>query len=1704
MVEFWQIFFGSSPFIPHGHCYLWKPDLVFLHIASDSLIALAYYSIPIALFYFAHKRRDLPYPWIFLLFGVFIVSCGTTHLMEIWTLWHPLYWIAGWLKAFTAFVSLLTAAVLVPLIPRLLALASPAQLEENLRKSQQMLQLVMDNIPQYIFWKDRDSVFLGCNVRFARVAGLKNPEEIAGKTDYDLPWTKEQTEFFRSCDVRIMGTDKPEYHIIEQALLADGNQAWFETNKIPLHDSEGNVVGVLGTIEDMTHRLRSEEDLRKSQERFELAVRGSRDGLWDWDIQTNGVYFSPRWKNMLGFEDWELQNTFDEWQKRIHPDDRHLVQATIEACLNSQNPHYELEYRLSHKDGSYRWIFSRAAVLFDGTGKPYRMAGSHTDITERVRAESALKKTLEELEIRVGERTAQLRQANEQLHEEIAERVCVEEALRTANQTLQTLIQASPLAIATLSNDGGVTLWNPAAERLFGWSEKEVLGKPLPIIPAGAEPQFRAILQAEMQGKELMGLELRRQRKDGSPVDVSLWTAPLLDGSGAVTGTISLFVDIRARVRAEAALRESQQLLEAILDFSPTAIYIKDNFGRYILMNRKYANQLGLNPELVKGKTDGELFSCEAAETFRANDLKVRQSGQPLEMEEVVPHYDGAHTYLAVKFPLYDCAGIPYAICSISTDITERKGADEEKQKFVSLIANSNDFIGMASVSGKPIFINEAGRKAIGLGSSEEIWAKNLTDLFPERSRKYLQQIALPAVMKQGFWEGETQLLNFKTGLPFDAHMTLFTVKHPETGLPMCLATVSRDITERKRFERDIKESYILLRSVIESTVDPVFVKDLQGRYVTVNGASARVFGKPVEEILGKDDTELQPAEIARQIGETDRRIMTVGATEIVEELVAAPEMTRTYLSTKSPWRDSEGNIIGLIGIGRDITERKQQVEALRRSEARYRSLVVATSQIVWLNNAEGLAVDMPEWGAYTGQTQEELSGWGWLNAIHPDDRERTANAWSEAVATKRLYEIEFRIRSKDGTYRYFYVRGVPVLAEDGSIREWVGVCTDIHDRKLAESEQQKLIALVESSSDFIALATLEGEVLFLNEAGQKLVGLSGMEQVKQTPILDYFMPDDLPVLQERILPALAETGRWEGEVRFRHFKTNLPVPVYYNVFTVKDSQTGEPVALATVTKDFTERKRAEEELRYSEARFRDLAIREALLNRLASQIRASLDLDTILETAVREIYHLLQLDRCKFIWYLTDTQPPVWNVVHEAKKSELFSLLGSYPLAPTSFLAQKLSSLETYRFDDIESVSNLEERQFFQAKGYRALVDLPIPTRRGALGVIACIQCTHPRKWREDEVELLQAVCNQLAIAIDQAQLYEQSRTTADIAETKARELEQALRELKQTQAQLVQSEKMSSLGQLVAGVAHEINNPVNFIYGNITPAKEYAEDLLNLLQLYQESYPQPAPAIQKAVGEIELDFIKEDLRKIMNSMKVGADRIRQIVLSLRTFSRLDEADMKAVDIHDGIDSTLLILQNRLKAKPNGPAVQVLKEYGNLPLVECYAGQLNQVFMNILTNAIDALEEGRRALGAGAGGERECLTPYAQCPIPTIRIRTEVANGGLGMGHWGEETSPAPNAQCFMPGAQFVRIAIADNGPGMTEEVRRRLFDPFFTTKPVGSGTGLGMSISYQIVDKHGGQLQCFSAPGEGTEFLIWIPIQQAKRTPASITRFL
>jgi len=302
-----------------------------------------------------------------------------------------------------------------------------------------------------------------------------------------------------------------------------------------------------------------------------------------------------------------------------------------------------------------------------------------------------------------------------------------------------------------------------------------------------------------------------------------------------------------------------------------------------------------------------------------------------------------------------------------------------------------------------------------------------------------------------------------------------------------------------------------------------------------------------------------------------------------------------------------------------------------------------------------------------------------------------------------------------------------------------------------------------------------------------------------------------------------------------------------------------------------------------------------------------------------------------------------------------------------------------------------------------------------------------------------------------------------AEAKDLEARRLEETLKELQQTQLQLVHSEKMSSLGQLVAGVAHEINNPINFIYGNLGYVDSYVQDLLDLVHCYQ-SQPTVGDAeiVQNKVKAIDLDYLVEDLPKILGSMRGGAERITEIVRSLRDFSHLGGATLKRVNVHDGLESTLTILGNKLKEKGDRPAIQVIRDYGELPKVECYPSQLNQVFMNLVSNAIDAVDE-KWAL------ERDRQDPRGKPFMPQIILRTEEVEDNR------------------------VHLHITDNGIGIPDHVKRRMLDPFFTTKPVGKGTGLGMSISYQIiVERHRGNLTCISTPGQCTRFLIDIPIDQ------------
>ena len=1001
----------------------------------------------------------------------------------------------------------------------------------------------------------------------------------------------------------------------------------------------------------------------------------------------------------------------------------------------------------------------------------------------------------------------------------------------------------------------------------IGRSVREVLPELAPTV----EPMLQGILDT---GKPILDYELVGETPK-EPGILRYWQAsyyPLLDENGIVFGVGGIVIEITDRKRAE----QKQARMTAILEATSDLVGVCDAAGHSVYLNKAGQEMLGMSPEEARSPFTIDSVLAPSARAKFHNDIiptalrEGRWAGETLFLSR-----DGEEIPVSQVLIVHKtAAGEVEFISTIVRDIRDRKKAEEERQLLATTIENSRDFIGVASMDGRPILVNQAGLDLVGLSSLEEAKTKHITDFFMAEDLDFVQQSIMPAIMQDGSWRSDFRFRHFQTGQPILVDYTLFLIKHPETNEPVGIATITRDIRDRKNAEDVLKQSeerfrslmeasaqiiwicnadgemaieqptwsaftgqtfddyngwgwldtihsddrsYIgnawltavanrslyevefrmrrhdgeyrdmscrgvpilngdgsirewigantditerkqaeealrqqqavlrdrnvllssilestpdiivvkdregryvalnsfvaksfygrpieeiigkddsellppaaaiaimakdrqimeagitesyeedvfngkentsflttkapwrdaqgnilgliaiarnindrkqaeaqlrdrnaLLNSILESTPDIIVVKDTEGRYVALNSNVANFLGKPIEEIIGKDDLELMSPDTAREIMAKDRQVMAAGITETYEEDVSDVEKTATFFTTKAPWRDGNGNILGIIAttrdisdrkkveqtlrqtleildlasdgiiirdmddriiywnqgaeklygwtkaevageyihtfletvfpqpletimaeffqqgswegelhhttrdgghiivasrwtlqrdgegkpcaqleINNDISDRKQAEDAIKQSEERYRSLIVATSQIVWISDAEGKCPDLPSWRAYTGQTVEEVVGFGWLDAIHPDDRERTAQVWMEAAQMRSLYDIEYRMRAADGNYRYFQVRGVPILNEDGSIREWIGTCIDIQDRKQTEIVQAKAREAAEAASR----AKSEFLANMSHELRTPLNGIMGYAQILQ------------------------------------------------------------------------------------------------------------------------------------------------------------------------------------------------------------------------------------------------------------------------------------------------------------------------------------------------------------------------------------------------------------------------------------------------------------------------------------------------------------------------------------------------------------------------------------------------------------------------------
>ena len=789
--------------------------------------------------------------------------------------------------------------------------------------------------------------------------------------------------------------------------------------------------------------------------------------------------------------------------------------------------------------------------------------------------------------------------------------------------------------------------------------------------------------------------------------------------------------------------------------------------------------------------------------------------------------------------------------------------------------------------------------------------------------------------------------------------------------------------------------------------------------------------------------------------------------------------------------------------VKNEVKERQRAEAALQQQLA---AVEAARDGITIVNSAQEYTyLNQAHLKLYGYDSSTQLLGKTWRELYYPDEIRRLEQDIFPILSRQGHWHGEAIGKRRDES-TYFQEVSLTSTADGGLIC----VCRDITERKLAEAEiirsKDLLEALFNESAD--ALFLVNPETLLIADCNQRAVEL--FEATSKDELLNIeghtlqkqsFTPEQL----NSIVDELEFKGFWSLELEYVTKKGKL---FWGNLAAKQINVAGQNINLVRVT-DITERKRVEEALRES-------LERERAFGRAIQRMRQTLDIETIFTATTSELRQLIKCDRVAVYrfnpdWsgeFVSESVGADWiSLVQEQannpklkehsledkhctvkkfdSKAGCDSVLSASSLVQDTYLQETrggaYSQGASYRVvSDIYSAGfkscyiNLLER--FQARAY---VIVPIFLGNKLWGLLATYQNSGSRQWKAAETKLVVEIGNQLGVALQQAELLAQIqkqsealRQSSQREREKAQELELTLDELRRTQTQLIHTEKMFSLGQMVAGVAHEINNPLSFIQGNLTPAREYFQDLLKLIKLYQQTYPNSTPEIQQLASLIDLDFLVEDWPKLMDSMHGGTQRIEEIVRSLKSFSRLDESELKPVDIHEGIENTLFILQHRLRPQGGRPAIKVIKDYSQLPRVTCYASQLNQVFMNLLSNAIDAIE--------------------TQSSPRVITIRTSLGTGdwGLGTGNWEEES------QSLIPNSQYVVIQIADNGSGISEEVLHKIFDPFFTTKPVGSGTGLGLSISHQIVvEKHAGQLSCVSAPGEGTKMIVKIPVRVTAR---------
>ena len=926
---------------------------------------------------------------------------------------------------------------------------------------------------------------------------------------------------------------------------------------------------------------------------------------------------------------------------------------------------------------------------------------------------------------------------------------------------------------------------------------------------------------------------------------------------------------------------------------------------------------------------------------------------------------------------------------------------------------------------------------------------------------------------------------------------------------------LQKEIESRRQTEEVLRQSRQLLGSVLDSSLDGIVafraLRNSQGNIVDfewllVNPAAEKIIGRTATELMGQDLLEALPGN--RQVGLFDLYV------QVVETGVALEtELYYQYDGIKA-WFQI---VVVKLGDGfaatfRDITARKQAELALERQLHRSRLIARIKNEIrsqldaralfesaaIHIGRAFGASRSLihtyiasptpkiPLLGQYLAPGYTTLMNVEILVAGYPH--------------IERLLSQERAISVND-VYAEALLQDAQSLCRQLEIKSMLGVRTSYQgkpngligfhqcDRFREWTEEE--IELIEAIATQLGIAIAQAQLL--EQEKQARAELDRQNQTLQQEISDRKRAEEKLRQSKHFIERIADASPYilyiYDLIEQRNIYANRETAEILGYTSEQLQAMGEqiivtifhPDDLAGILEHRQRSKRAsdgeileiEYRIRDANGEWRTFFGRETPFARTPDG-EVKQVIGTAIDISARKQAELaLKLANERLQYLLTSSQA----VIYCSKPWENYQ---------TSFISENISEIAGYEAREFVEDTSFWVRRIHPDDRERVLARVAQALEVGSYSnEYRFLHADGTYHWFYDQARLVRdCVGNPIECVGYWVDISDRKRAEEAVQQSEAREREKAqaleltLDELKRTQAQLIQTEKMSSLGRMVAGIAHEINNPVSFIYGNLAHARHYFQDLLRLTELYRQIYPNPTPEIEALSEEIELEFVLEDWSKLINSMQVGTERIREIVISLRNFSRLDEKELKAVDIHEGIDNTLLILQHRLRAVGADQEIKVIKDYGQLPRVTCYPSQLNQVFMNLLSNAIDALEN----------------QPAPRLiTIRTLLIQTSKLCGRAST--FGDLLAKPDAFKHQNEMLQFVVIRIADNGAGMSEEVQQKIFDPFFTTKDVGSGTGLGLSICYQIVvEKHKGRISCISTLGQGTEVIVEIPVKIPK----------